>query len=149
MGSSSLARWHVERRCTPDFYADLEAAGGVILTEERRTLFKRTLVEMIAATEPRQYADAEMQQLTKEQLSYFKQNFIPRLLIATFDKAGGVPRGSWASDGRSLGGPFYRFVHRAYDAVPPRLRPRSPDRLCRLCQTALRAIAKSTERPSV
>jgi hypothetical protein len=134
----SLAEWHINKQCSHDFFQALEAASGLALSPKWRARFQSGLIDIARVT-----ADTGPMPLDLR-ASYLecKKIVTPEFLIAAFNAAGGVARGSWGANDK-LDGPFYRFVRAAYVAIPLRLRPKTPDALCRRCREELRRQKQS------
>ena len=134
--TQSLAEWHINKRCTHEFFQAVEVAGGLSLPPEWRSYFQTSLINIAKATA--MISPIDRASFSRDMLE-FEKYILESFLIETFEAAGGIPRGSWGANDK-LDGPFYRFVRVAYAAVPLRLRPKTPDALCRRCRTQLRRI---------
>ena len=136
--SRSLAEWHIDKHCAPEFFRTLEEACGIALSPDWRREFQSELVYLARMTDT-----SGLWGLDKEYAEFVEtttRDGAAQFLISIYNLVGGVARGSWGASGK-LDGPFYRFVRAAYLAIPPRLRAKSPDALCRRCKLVLRARA--------
>jgi hypothetical protein len=135
---------------TVDFFNELDFAGGLRTDEKWRREFESRCWNLHAAFNcnaldlwlPKSQEDVRFEREIKRYARDAKVFGVPEFLIMAFAKAGGIPRGSWEPCGRRLGGPFYRFVRSAYPAIPPSVRPKTADQLCRLCREILQHHSK-------